>query len=77
VTHNLGHCGTIPAALRPADNAAFIGEPERIPMPTIPAHNHAAYLDNIGGSYPYECLRCYMRFENPQDAYRDVTEATP
>jgi hypothetical protein len=24
LTHNLGHCGEIPAALRPADNAAFL-----------------------------------------------------
>jgi hypothetical protein len=66
VTHNLGHCGTIPAALRPADNAAFIGEPEHIPTPRVAPHNCFDHLDYIGGHYPYECVytNCYLRYDH-------------
>lgn len=63
VTHNLGCCGAIPDELRPADNAAFIGEPQFTPMPLPPAHDHFEHLDYIGGSHPYECVVCYRRFE--------------
>jgi hypothetical protein len=63
VTHNLGHCGTIPAHLRLADNAAFVGDPEPTPIPHPAAHNCLDCLDYIGGSYPYECVFCYRRYE--------------
>jgi hypothetical protein len=63
LTHNLRSCGAIPADLRPADNAAFLGEPEPIPTPLPPAHEHFEHLDYIGGSYPYECVVCYRRFD--------------
>jgi hypothetical protein len=63
VTHNLRSCGAIPDGLRPADNAAFIGKPEPTPTPRIPDHNHDDHLDYIGGSYPFECLVCYRRFD--------------
>ncbi|PYC69193.1 hypothetical protein C7C45_15935 [Micromonospora arborensis] len=66
VTHNLSCCGEIPPALRPADNAAFIGEPEQTPTPAIAAHDHFEHLDYIGGSYPFECCFCYLRFD-PSD----------
>ena len=62
ITHNLGCCGSIPEDLRPADNAAFIGEPQYMPIPPPPAHDHFAYLDYIGGGYPFECIACYRRF---------------
>jgi DNA-directed RNA polymerase subunit RPC12/RpoP len=63
VTHNLGSCGAIPHDdLRPVDNAAFLGEPEKTPMPLPPAHQHFEHLDYIGGAYPYECVVCHRRF---------------
>jgi hypothetical protein len=66
VTHNLCSCGEIPADLRPADNAAFIGDPEPTPTPLPPAHVHFEHLDYIGGSYPYECVVCYLRFDTSE-----------
>jgi hypothetical protein len=75
ITHNLGCCGEIPAALRPADNAAFIGEPQTVPLPAIPVHDHFDHLDYIGGSYPYECVVCHLRFapdEVPADVAAEV-----
>jgi hypothetical protein len=66
VTHNLLCCGTIPADLRPADNAAFIGEPQPTPTPATPAHDHFEYLDYIGGSYPFECCYCHRRFDTSE-----------
>ncbi|GLZ00582.1 hypothetical protein [Actinoplanes sp. NBRC 103695] len=63
VTHNLGCCGAIPGDVRPADNAAFIGQPELAPKPAVLVHNHFDHLDYIGGHYPFECLVCYRRFE--------------
>ena len=78
VTHNLGQCGEIPAALRPADNAAFIGEPEPTPTPAPPAHQHFEHLDYIGGTYPYECGVCYRRFsadEVPVEVADAVTDS--
>jgi hypothetical protein len=66
VTHNLGCCGEIPPAMRPADNAAFLGEPEPTPAPPPPAHRHVDHLDWIGGSYPYECVVCSLRFSESE-----------
>lgn len=66
ITHNLGCCGAIPEDVRPADNAAFIGEPVYTPLPAIPSHNHWDYLDYIGGSYPFECTYCYRRYDTDE-----------
>lgn len=62
VTHNLGCCGQIPAELRPADNAAFLGVPQRTPLAAPPVHTHFDHLDYIGGSHPYECVVCGNRY---------------
>jgi hypothetical protein len=70
ITHNLGCCGAIPDDIRPADNAAFIGEPVTTPIPKIATHDHFGHLDYIGGHYPFECVLCGLRFtedEVPDD----------
>lgn len=75
ITHNLGCCGEIPAEYRPADNAAFIGEPLPTPTPETLPHNHFGHLDYIGGSYPFECVVCGLRYrmdEVPDDLAYDI-----